>query len=169
MITSAISDRASSSLPKLNPKPQIKAKLNHVPLSSLSMTQEPRPQPQTYEMVCLEHQGWCLYAEVIQAVTTRRRCWVRPLLLSQMAVSADADLTSPIVYDLRDSPDLVWPSTFFRTVMDMEVMPLLAQLQPDKPATAADPSRSEQEQMAQQRLRQLMRSIWQTYPEAFEG
>ena len=128
----------------------------------------PRSQLQASEIVCLEHQGVCLYAELIQVLPARQRCWVRPLLLSVSTSSADVDPHEPSVYDLRTGADLLWPLGFFRPVVDLEVIPLLTQLSPDQPLPDADPSvPSERVREAQQRLRQLMQSLWQADPGAF--
>ena len=134
------------------------------------MIQEQRSQPPT-EIVCLEHQNLCLYAELIQVITARQRCWVRPLCLSVAPeVIASPQLNRSVIYDLRTCSDLLWPLGFFRPAVDLEVIPLLAQLPPDQSPPNPDPSLlCEQLKGAQQQLRQLMQSIWQAHPEAFSA
>jgi len=74
------------------------------------------------QIVCLEHRGTYLYAEVIQVVVSRQVCWVR----------CDGHLSDGFqpydqmsqLYDLRGVADLLWPVKFFRPAL--EVIPLLA-------------------------------------------
>jgi len=67
-----------------------------------------------------------LYAEVIQAIPERSRCWVRPLLLVMRLATVDAGDWC----DLRTAPDLVWSDRAFQLALDVEVIPWLAQLPP---------------------------------------
>lgn len=114
------------------------------------------PNFEPRQIVALEHEDTCLYAEVIQVITSRRLCWVRPLLLS---VFQAYEQPSPI-YDLRDSADLLWPIALFRFALDTEVIGLLATLLPSQ--TQTEPNR-----VAQQQLNQFIYRIWQARPSAF--
>ena len=114
---------------------------------------------QPRQIVCLEHAGTCLYAEVIQVVVSRRLCWVRPLLLGVLAAGFQYDQPSPL-YDLRSSTDLLWPVTLFRPALDTEVLPLLTQL------LALEPP-PERDSVAQQQLNQFIHQVWQAHPDAF--
>ncbi len=86
----------------------------------------------TYQIVRLEHINTCLYAEVIQVVSERQLCWVRPLFLAISSpaevgyLSAEENLQ---VIDLRMSSDLFWPIDLFQAASDTEVIPLLMQLE----------------------------------------
>lgn len=120
---------------------------------------------QTSQIVCLEHQHTCLYAEVIQVVKARQTCWVRPLILSMSPSDQPSPALwserEPRVYDLRQGADLLWPIALFRSALDTEVIPLLAWLQDyandnQVPALAA-----------RHQLNQFVSQIWQAYPEAF--
>ncbi|MGB7417293.1 MAG: hypothetical protein WA902_24065 [Thermosynechococcaceae cyanobacterium] len=94
---------------------------------------DPRQPAQTYEIVCLEHQSGCLYAEVVQQVSERQRSWLRPLALSL----GEAEALDNIVYDLRGCSDLLWPQTQLRAALDMELLSVLAMLPPEKPYSSA--------------------------------
>jgi hypothetical protein len=96
-------------------------------------------EAQTYEIVCLEHQGNCLYAEMVQVIEERQRCWLRPLALSLVVGSAESNNQSfaPKIIDLRSCSDLLWPLMQIRAALDMEILPMLAMLQADKTAIEA--------------------------------
>ncbi|WP_421655729.1 hypothetical protein [Leptothermofonsia sp. ETS-13] len=121
---------------------------------------------QPCQIVCLEHETSRLYAEVIQIVESRQICWVRPLILA-----VDASLDSgqenatdlSYCYDLRSGADLLYPLVLFRTVLDSEVIPLLAFLYNPERELRNHPSN----QSGHQQFRQLIQKIWQAYPEAF--
>lgn len=127
----------------------------------------------TYEIVCLEHQGSCLYAEVIQIIAARQRTWVRPLFL-QLTTQSSKGAPSPtqglFAYRLHNCSDLVWPSQFFRPALDDEVLPLLMQIHGDKSQDDADPGVvSERDLKAHHALRQFIDQVWQAFPDAFSG
>lgn len=115
---------------------------------------------QPRQIVCLEHAGTCLYAEVIQVVVSRRLCWVRPLLL--VVFPNDSQLSNePLpLTDMRSSPDLLWPVVLFRPALDTEVIPLLAALLPLEVC-------SELTCAAQQQLNRFIHQVWQAHPDAF--
>lgn len=121
---------------------------------------------QTHQIVCLEHQQTRLYAEIIQVVKGRQTCWVRPLLLSMPLTTHITPAPQPEqesrLYDLRQGADLLWPIALFRAALDVEVLPLLAQLQEiqitDSPLSAS---------VACHQLSQFIRQVWQAYPETF--
>ncbi len=112
---------------------------------------------QPHQIVCLEHQGTCLYAEVIQVVVSRQLCWVRPLLIGSLTPIA-SDESLPLK-DLRNGSDLLWPLALFRPALDTEVIPLLAMLPPL--------SQSERNPVAGQQLNQFIHQVWQADKGAF--
>ena len=109
------------------------------------------------QIVCLEHQNFFLYAEVIQVIEARKTCWVRPWMLKKM--SSDFG-ESKIIFDLRESSDLVLPIALFRVAMDTEVIPLLSEL--DLLETC-----EEDWIMARQELHKFVESIWEAYKPVF--
>ncbi|MGB3402594.1 MAG: hypothetical protein WBA77_07875 [Microcoleaceae cyanobacterium] len=114
-------------------------------------------QPQ--QIVGLECQNTCLYAEVIQVVTLRQMCWVRPLMLVEIDPSFEAVQPFRILSDLRQGSDLILPVSLFRAALDTEVIPLLMQLDahPDKTAQVG----------AHKDLQAFIRRVWQVSPEVF--
>ncbi|PSF36832.1 hypothetical protein C7H19_12765 [Aphanothece hegewaldii CCALA 016] len=101
------------------------------------------------QIVCLEHQNYLLYSEVIQVILQRESCWVRPLLL---VFHLDQD-DSQDVFDVRCVSDLIFPFNFFRPALDTEVIPLLSQL------SKLDLSPQE-EQLSRSKFQELLKEIW---------
>jgi hypothetical protein len=109
--------------------------------SSHSPFQEKQPNFQPYQIVSLKHENVCLYAEVVQVVEERQVCWARPVMLvthspsatmltnSQSNAGQDPDTT---LLDLRQGSDLLLPVMLFQEALDVEVLPLLAQLNMNK-------------------------------------
>lgn len=104
------------------------------------------------QIVSLEHGNRNLYAEVIQVVVSRHLCWVRPFLL----VTHTAE--PPIITDLRDGSDLLWPIELFRPALDTEIITFLGQLLAKEP-------KSEIDTLAKQQLHQFIQQLWQAYQE----
>ena len=111
---------------------------------------------QPCQIVCLEHQNRCLYAEVIQALPSRGRFWLRPLMLGIWPLDANANfMESPDeLYDLRQGADLVWPTTGFRLALDTEVIPLLTELETLRKTP-------EQNDLGNRQLRNFVDRVWQ--------
>lgn len=103
---------------------------------------------QTGQIVALEHGDKNLYAEVIQVVDTRQLCWVRPLLL---VTYTQAD---PLIADLRDASDLLWPINLFQPALDTEVIVFLSEV-------LAKEAKIEKDLVAQQLLHQFIQQSWQ--------
>ncbi|WP_414515113.1 hypothetical protein [Nostoc sp. PCC 9305] len=107
---------------------------------------------QTGQIVSLEYGDRNLYAEVIQFVVSRQLCWVRPLLMVTFIEE------SPLITDLRDASDLLWPANLFRPALDTEVITFLSQLLAKEPKTEPD-------SVAKQQLNQFIHQLWQAYQE----
>lgn len=130
---------------------------------------------QTGHIVGLNHLNRCLYAEVIQVVEFRGVCWVRPLMLieelSDDHQDHNSDYLNPleplILYDLRQSPDLIWPMQLFRSALDTEVIPFLAQL--ENPEVNSPEIKNVNTRSAHQQLREFIRQVWQAYPHVFQS
>ncbi len=125
----------------------------------------PRFQPR--QIVCLEHEAVCLYAEVVQAIESRQMCWVRPLILTVSTVQAaghrDDSGSATVHYDLREDSDLLWPLALFRAALDTEVLPLLGRFYGDGQAHQALGDR----QIGRQQFRQFVRQVWEARSEHF--
>jgi hypothetical protein len=104
------------------------------------------------QIVSLDHSDRNLYAEVIQVVVSRQLCWVRPLFL----VAFTEEL--PLITDLRDASDLLWPAQLFRPALDTEVITLWSQVLAKEP-------KSEPDLAAKQQLHQFIQQVWQRYQE----
>lgn len=120
---------------------------------------------QPRQIVCLEHENTRLYTEVIEVVTARQICWVRPLMLAVSPLGNDyLPAFSPEqinLYDLRQGADLLWPVSLFRVALDTEVIPLLVQL--DNPDEGQQANNAE----AHQQLSRFIRQVWQASKNAF--
>ncbi len=119
---------------------------------------------QPRQIVYLEHEETRLYAEVIQVITERQMCWVRPwmlvVLLQEATNSLPPSSGQPVLYDLRQDADLVWPINLFRPALDTEVIPLLLQL--DNPE-----SQLEKHPVAHEQLSYFIHQVWQAYKGEF--
>lgn len=134
------------------------------------MIDRSNPNTTAYEIVCLEHQGSYLYAEVIQRITARQRSWVRPLFLQLTTQSSELAYPGLFSFRLQNCADLVWPSQFFRPALDEEVLPFLLQMHTETPQDSEDPGVVlERDLKAHQALRQLIQDVWQAFPDAFSS
>ncbi|WP_315791608.1 hypothetical protein [Fischerella sp. JS2] len=114
------------------------------------------PNFQPGQIVSLEHDDSKLYVEVIQVVISRQLCWVRPLLL--LVKSSEP----PIINDLREASDLLWPINLFRPALDTEVIDLLSQVLAKEPKPELDSP-------AKQLLHQFIHKVWQAYKKGCTG
>lgn len=118
---------------------------------------------QAGQIVCLEHEDTCLYAEVIQLSTLRQRCWVRPLILVVPTTqSGEIGCGDEATYNLRQGVDLLLPVTLFRVALDTEVFPLLAQLESQDPKPEVQIA-----WVARHQLNQFIQQVWQACPSDF--
>lgn len=102
------------------------------------------------QIVSLDYGDRNLYAEVIQVVVERELCWVRPLLLVTLTQEP------PLITDLRDGSDLLWPINLFRPALDTEVITIMSQVFAKAPKTEPDLA-------AKQQLHQFIQQVWQVY------
>lgn len=131
----------------------------------MAKSQYSSPSFQPSQIVCLEHGLIRLYAEVVQTAENRCICWVRPIALVESSISDRHPVHSPElirVHSLRKDPDLLLPATLFRTALDTEVIPLLAELGHLDDNDTVYAVKSPQ-------LSQLVEQICSAYPEAFHG
>lgn len=80
-------------------------------------------QFQPRQIVYLEHGSCRLYCEVIQVISSRQRCWVRPWFL---AIASPEEPET--IYNLHESANLVWHASEFCLALDAELIPLLTRL-----------------------------------------
>ena len=123
----------------------------------------------------LNHQNSCLYAEVIQVVEVRGVCWVRPLMLIQGLSEYPEDNFSSfgftpetfILSDLRQSPDLIWPTHLFRAALDTEVITFLAQL--ESPEANYPGLKRVNTCSAHQQLQDFIGQVWRASANIFDS
>jgi len=122
---------------------------------------------QPCQIVFLEYENARLYAEVIQVVTVRQICWVRPLMLA--VFGCERTPTEPKLHDLRESADLLWPLNLFQPALDTEVIPLIGQLQAFDAILegSSSVSLSVRTQLAHQHLSYFVRQVWQAHQSDF--
>ena len=126
---------------------------------------------QPSQIVCLELDPTCLYAEVVQIVEARRLCWARPLVLvigsSEVADSSPpsepCSNTSPVYHDLRQGADLLLPTVLFRQALDVEAIPVLSSLYSLDEITNS----ASQDIKARRQLNEFIRQLCASHPWAF--
>ncbi len=114
-------------------------------------------------ILCLEHEKGCLYGECIQAIPQRSLYWLRPFALYW----TEPDGSDMTLYDLRQGSDLLCPQVLCRPAFDVEVLPVLTQLEHAK-AELRDAS-TESDRTAGRQLRAFIQQLIQAYPEAFSS
>jgi hypothetical protein len=114
------------------------------------------PKFQPGQIVSLDYSRQNLYAEVIEIVVSRQLCWVRPLLL----VNSTQEL--PLVMDLQNVSDLLWPLDLFRPALDTEVIAFLGQLFPKE-------LKFEPYLGAKQQFNLFIHQLWQAYQQRQEA
>jgi len=116
-----------------------------------------------HQIFYLEQGNARLYGELIQVVSDRNLCWLRPIALyygSQDAVDASEEASAATLYDLSQGADLICPDSLLQLALDTELLPLLAQLHSLKTEPAPVSQNAH-------RLRQFIQQLWQSEPEAF--
>ncbi|MEC4983273.1 MAG: hypothetical protein SAJ37_02835 [Oscillatoria sp. PMC 1068.18] len=112
---------------------------------------------QPRQIVYLEYEDRRLYGEVIQVISSRQRCWVRPWLL---VISSPGEPQT--VYNLHESVDLLWHTSEFRLALDAELIPLLAQQDScDCRGSASAESGDRGFQQTRQQLHYFLNQLWQ--------
>jgi hypothetical protein len=120
------------------------------------------------QIVCIESGRSWLFGEMVQHVTARQQCWVRPLVL---AIAVDPLARLEAIggegwewHDLREGSDLLLPEGWWREALDMEVLPLMALLYQaeDKPVVGQP-----RDQVARQQLHGFVRQVCQAQAAIF--
>jgi hypothetical protein len=75
------------------------------------------------EIVYIENSELRLFAEVIQTIPDRDRCWVKPLVLANYA-----NFQFRLLHDLQECAQLILPVNLFRSALDTEVIPVMMEL-----------------------------------------
>jgi hypothetical protein len=135
------------------------------------------------QILYLEHQQARLYTEVIQVVAARGICWVRPIALvvdvgdrsvedkdTQHFANLEgiAGFEQVNLYDLRQSSDLLCPSSLFTPALDTEVISILATLNTPKIELETDSTSSAKDNYLHSQLQNFIWQLWSAYPKAFQ-
>lgn len=117
---------------------------------------------QSHPILCIEYEDNCLYGELIQVISQRNLYWLRPFVLCSAMWSG----SEPTLYDLRQGADLLCPQALCRPAMDIEILPVLIQLENFK----AEPDQHfiEADRTAHQKLQAFIRQLGQAYPDVFQ-
>jgi hypothetical protein len=75
------------------------------------------------EIVCIDSGDLRLFAEVIQLIPERDRCWAKPLVLANYV-----EFQLELLHDLRECSQLILPIDLFRSALDTEVIPVMMDL-----------------------------------------
>jgi hypothetical protein len=129
------------------------------------------------QILYLEHQTSRLYAEVIQMISERNLCWVRPLALltpvqaapcqSSQTLNEDPERTSLALYDMRQGSDLFCPPSLFQAALDTDVISLLTRLNALESQAQSRFIGLGENQVAHSQLQEFVRYLWQSNPEVF--
>lgn len=118
-------------------------------------------QFQPSQIVYLEHENTRLYSEIVEFIESRQVCWVRPLMLTvPMSLESPQLPETLTLYDLRQGADLLWPASLFIPALDIEVIPLIVQLN-NSNTEAIDSSD------VHKKLSGFVRKVWQAYKNYF--
>jgi len=71
------------------------------------------------------------------------------------------------LYDLRPSPDLIWPTRLFKAALDTEVITFLAQL--ESPEANYPGVKRVNACSAHQQLQDFIGQVWRAYANVFES
>lgn len=122
------------------------------------------------QIVCLESGRSRLFGEMVQHITARNQCWVRPLILAiALNETARVETIGDAAWewhDLREGSDLLLPEQLFREALDLEVLPLMALLYQSEDKAEGEPSR---DQVARQKLHAFVHQVCQTQPDVFSA
>jgi hypothetical protein len=77
------------------------------------------------QIVCLESKNQSLFCEVIEIISLRSLCWVRPVILVNVTENSSdfyQYTNNSKICDLRFTADLLWNIADFRVVLDTEYL-----------------------------------------------
>jgi hypothetical protein len=123
------------------------------------------PEFQDGQIIYIQHEAIRLYAETIQIIEARQLCWARPLALLQWLGDRPLDFSQPLLlHDLRQGSDLLLPTSLFRVALDVDAIPVIAQLSAPK---AEQEALLESKSATPALLHQFIQQVWRAYPEQF--
>ena len=106
------------------------------------------------QIVCLEGQNKSLFCEVIEIISTRSLCWVRPIILVNSAEQSSNfyHYKNNLICDLRFTADLLWNIADFRVVLDTEYLDFFVSLEDFE-------FKEERIKLANQKLREFIQEL----------
>jgi hypothetical protein len=118
------------------------------------------------QIIYIQHESIRLYAETIQVIESRQLCWARPLALLQLLNDRLPDFSQPLLLrDLRQGSDILLPTSLFHVALDVDAIPVMAQLSAPKVEPQEAPLESKNATLPL--LHQFIQQVWQAYPEQF--
>ncbi len=75
------------------------------------------------EIVYIQNDELRLFAQVIQTIPDRNRCWVKPLALAHYG-----DFQFRLLHDCQDCAQLILPIYLFHAAVDTDVIPVMMEL-----------------------------------------
>lgn len=109
------------------------------------------------QIVCLDFECSCLYGEVIQLIPQRRLCWFRPICITT-DLAQDQALDNRQIIGLQSDSDLLWPISFFRVALDVEVISWLSDL---------NNTNNVDQKTSRRYLNQFVQQVWQANQDQF--
>ncbi|MEB3214058.1 MAG: hypothetical protein VKL39_22105 [Leptolyngbyaceae bacterium] len=137
-----------------------------------------KPELQASSILCLDDRQTRLYVELIQVLPdsnelSRPMAWLRPFAIQVDRAAVPEELKplgdrhpeqDAIIFDARNTSDLIWPIHFFRPGLDTEVISVLAMLPSSSGLVTVPPDKHH---AARRILNQFLRQIWRDHPDDF--
>ena len=107
-----------------------------------------------------------LFTELVQTIESRNLSWVRPLALeilqplNGLDPSTQAGYPPCVLVDLRGGSDLLMPTQLFQLVIDVDLIPILAELNTLKQNAQGD-------RHVHDYLQRFVHQVCQRYPHVF--
>ena len=105
------------------------------------------------QIIYLEDANTRLYGEVIQLITTRQMCWLRPICLVISDCPEDPTSEDFRLVPLNSTSDIVWPTCLFHSALDTEVISFLVHLENTDKLKSTNLS-------SRQYLNQFLHGVW---------
>lgn len=124
-------------------------------------------------ILCLEDKQTHLYAELIQLLPQKTLAWLRPFAIQLDADNVSEDILGygdrhpeldAVIFDLRETADLIWPIHLFRSGLDTEVINIIAAL-PSLPDTQG--TQPKENNIRRRVLNQFLQRIWEANKQHF--
>ena len=124
-------------------------------------------------ILCLEDKQTHLYVELIQLLPQKTLAWLRPFAIQFDAGNVSEEILgygdrhpelNAVIFDLRNTADLIWPIHLFRPGLDTEVINIIAAL-PSLPDT--QDIQPKENTIRRRVLTQFLQRIWEANKQHF--